>query len=853
MIESTMSPERWRVLEPMLDAVLELEPAERAAHIDEVCASDAMLRSELHALVLACEQGEAMLIAPATVALAPLLADPVVQIPERLGQYQLVRVIGRGGMATVYLADDPKHGRQVAVKVLHPRIARLIGRERFLREIEIAAGLSHPHILPLYDSGEVEAAADPATDPLAADGTSILYFVSPFVAGESLRDRLLREGRMPVSEVVRLGGEIALALDYAHRQGVVHLDIKPDNLLLQEGHAVVADFGIARGMSGAGSAAKAAPLLGTPSYMSPEQAGGAPAIDGRSDVYSLGCVLYEMITGERPLAGNDTITPEELELLRAHAPSALADVVVRAMAPAREDRFAGAGALAEALARSMQEPRAERRRRRSRAVTIGAAIGVVALGTLAAVVIMQRGPSEAVPPLAIAAEKSIAVLPFANPSATDDQAYLADGLTEDLIDLLAKSAELRVTARTSSFRFRDAGLPLADVARQLRVAYVLRGALQQSDSTTRVTAELIHAADSTVVWAETFEQPADRVFALRDEIASKAVKALNTTLLATALTANARQRNPLAYTLVLRGRYLLTQVTRENAARATAYFQQAIHEDSSDALAHAWLARAYQVRAGEGWVPVADGYAQSRVAAEKAIAIDPQLADGYEALAYVQSAHDWDWDAAQTSYQRALELEPGNANVLRSAAMLMAKLERYDEAIIGLRQAIERDPSARSYSNLSYVLGAAGRWDEAEAAARTALALSPNSVLRHFNLARALLFQGRTTAALKEVELEQGETWRLMGRAVTYHALHRAGESDRALAEYAARFGDHAALQIADVYAYRGDTDSAFTWLDRAYAQRDPGIADVKNDPWLRPLRGDPRYAALVKQLRLDQ
>ena len=237
--------------------------------------------------------------------------------------------------------------------------------------------------------------------------------------------------------------------------------------------------------------------------------------------------------------------------------------------------------------------------------------------------------------------------------------------------------------------------------------------------------------------------------------------------------------------------------------------------------------------------------------ARRAIAADSTFADGYEALAYVESAYDWNWSAAEADYRRALQLEPGNADVLRSAAMLMAKLGRFDDALVGLRKAIQRDASPRTYSNLSYVLGAAGRWDEAESAARTALALGPDGVLRHFNLGRALLFRGKPREALREIDLESGENWSLMGHAIVYHALHRDAESDRALAEYEAKFAESAALQIADVHAYRGERDAAFAWLDRAYEQRDVGIADLANDPWLASLRTDRRYASLLAKLRL--
>ena len=362
MTRTSFSRERWDVVEPLLDAALELEPAKRAAYLDKACHGDAALRAEVSALLTACDLGSTLLAEPAALAYAPLLTEPERAIPRVLGgRYRIIREIGRGGMATVYLADDPKHGRQVAVKMLHADVARMIGPERFAREIEIAAGLSHPHILPLHDSGE---------EPPAQSGDPpILYFVSPFAAGESLRDRLHREPRLPSSEAVRLGREIALALDYAHRQGVVHLDIKPENILLLEGHAVITDFGIARAMSGASDddAARSAPILGTPSYMSPEQALGMSDVDGRSDVFSLGCVLYELITGERPfaraaaiaaLARSEMVAPPDSSPLHQYVSRDLAAVIMRAMASSRDDRYATAEEFASALSgAAMDKPR----------------------------------------------------------------------------------------------------------------------------------------------------------------------------------------------------------------------------------------------------------------------------------------------------------------------------------------------------------------------------------------------------------------------------------------------------------------------------------------------------------------
>jgi serine/threonine-protein kinase len=485
MTWGSVSRERWRVLEPLLDAALELDPAERPPFIADACGRDLRLRGELESLIAACEQADTILTEPAVITYQPLLdRETTGELPQSLGgRYHIVREIGRGGMATVYLADDPKHGRQVAVKVLHGDVARLIGRDRFLREIEIAARLSHPHILPLHDSGEA-----PGDD---SEHSGVLYFVSPYVTGESLRDRLQHEPRLTTDETLRLGREIAQALDYAHRQGVAHLDVKPENILLQDGHAIITDFGIARAMSSATERSRhePTPLLGTPSYMSPEQALGEN-VDGRSDVYSLGCVLFEMITGTRPFGRMDVneaverakapVLPDRA-LLVERSSRDIAAVILRAMEPSREKRFETAGDLALALSGSARVRRLRGWRRRGVAVA-------AALAVLVPLAVRLARPSTTLDP------DLIVVAPF--DAESPSLALWREGLVDVLSRNLDGAGALRAVPATTAVR-RWQGRADAQSARALGqrtgAGLVLFGGLLQAGDSVRAAMILLDA------------------------------------------------------------------------------------------------------------------------------------------------------------------------------------------------------------------------------------------------------------------------------------------------------------------------------------------------------------------------
>ena len=427
-------------------------------------------------------------------------------------------------------------------------------------------------------------------------------------------------------------------------------------------------------------------------------------------------------------------------------------------------------------------------------------------------------------------------------------------MSEELLNLLAKLPELRVIGRTSSFQFKGRNEDLRVIGQKLNVAHILEGSVRKSGKKVRITAQLIKAADGFHLWSETYDRTLDDIFAVQDDIAGEVVKALKLTLLGTALTTRSKPQDSEAYNLALQGRFFLERRGQKDFERAVEYFRRSRERDPDYAPAWAGLSRAYAGQADNGFVPAADGYRRAREAAEKALALDPQLADAHLAMGWIQTLYDWDWTAADASYRRALDLEPGNALALRRVGGQALVLGRWDEAIELTNKAIERDPlRPTAYSNLGLALLAVNRDTEAETAFRKALELDPDGAFWHQALGLALLLQGKNDAALREMQQETDELWRLSGLPLVFHALGRHSESDAALAALKGKYAKEVAYQIAEVHAFRGEADLAFEWLERAYDQRDGGVTEIKGDRLMRGLVGDPRYKAFLRKLKLPE
>src|SRR6184192_950890 len=670
--------------------------------------------------------------------MAEILAGLKAALADR---YAIDRELGHGGTATVYLAQDLKHGRSVAVKVLRPELAAALGAERFLREIEIAARLTHPHILALHDSG-------------AAGG--LLYYVMPYLEGESLRDRLNRERQLPIEEAVRIAREVATALSHAHSHGVVHRDIKPENILLSEGEAVVADFGIARAIvaAGAETLTDTGLAVGTPGYMSPEQATGAMQLDGRSDVYSLGCVLYEMLAGHPPFLGTtaqeilarhslDAVPP--LRTIRPELPEAVELAVRKALAKSPADRFATATAFIEALTRSGAPPPFARRAARP-ALFVAAGVAALVAGYL---LLARRSAtlSSDEPGL------SIAVLEFKNVGGDSANRPFSYGMSEELSTALGKVEGLRVLARSGVIRFRGKDVSPQEIGRQLHARYVLDGGVRIGGTRRRVSAQLIDVAKGNEIWSEEYDRDArDRdVFAVQDEITRAIVAALRVHLSGPASGSLVKRstESPEAHDLYLQGRYFFAKRDSASLRKAQDYFESAIHKDSTYALAWSGLSDAYSHRAVWGYVPPRAVYAKAKAAALRALALDSTLAGAHTSLGFIALFYDWDWPTAGRELDRALALDPRYPDAHLFHGWYFVATNRMDDAIREVQTAVNLDPfSSVNNARLASMLYYARRYNEAVAQARRLREMDSMFFQVRVELARAYLQLGQCDEAL---------------------------------------------------------------------------------------------------------
>jgi serine/threonine protein kinase/Flp pilus assembly protein TadD len=709
-------------------------------------------------------------------------------------RYRFEREVGRGGMATVYLAQDLKHRRPVAVKVLHPHLAANIGSDRFLREIEIAAALNHPHILPLMDSG-------------SADG--LLYYVMPFVEGDSLRDRLARDGRLPIAEAVELTRKVAGALAYAHARGVVHRDVKPENVMLHEGEAVVTDFGIAKALSveGIEHLTQTGTSVGTPAYMSPEQASGDQELDGRSDIYSLGCMLYEMLTGEPPFTGPTvqavivrrfTETPRPVRALRPEVPEEVERALTRALARTPGERFASAAQFAQALAAAA----------------------------------MTRTPPEGAPTVVTASHRStrsIAVLPFADMSPAKDQDYFCEGIAEEIINALAKIDALQVASRSSAFAFKGKNQDIRKVGEELNVATVMEGSVRKAGNRLRVTAQLIKVADGYHLWSERYDRDLEDVFAVQDEIAESVVRALRVVLTEDEKRAIERPHtdNVEAYEFYLRGRQFFYQFREKGLQFARRMFTRAIEIDPTYARAYAGIADCSS-ELYKYWDASAANLEQAESASRKALELAPSLAEAHAARGFaltLRGSHE----EANREFETAIRLDPKLYEgylYYANGRFAEGKLEEAAKLFEQAAAVRTEDYQAPSLAGMCYT--GLGRQAEGRSAFERAVRAAERHIEFNPDDPRAYYLGAISWCRLGQVD--KGLEW-----------------GDRALALDPDDAG--VLYNVACLNAVGGRGEQALELLERAVENGFGHKEWIEHDPDLESLRSSPRYQTLLSRL----
>ena len=793
-------------------------------------------------------------------------------VGRTIGGYVLEKELGRGGAATVYLATDVKHQRSVALKLLNADASSALGGDRFRREIEVVAKLQHPHILPLHDSGEVDG---------------LLYYVMPLVAGATLCDRIIREGALPLAEVRRIVHDVATALDYAHRHGVIHRDVKPANILVDEEHATVADFGIAHRALDASEdqLTTAGMIIGTPTYMSPEQSTGSRDLDARSDVYALGCVVFEMLTGAPPFRGPNvtTIVTQHLQApvpsasgLRSELPDAVDDVLRTALAKDPADRFASTrefdAAFRTALDSSGTEPagrsgenvvaatpvlsvppvelRFVRRNARGAPwASIGLAVAIM-IAVAAFVVTRITGMGDEELP-------SIAVLPFTNMSDSRDDEYFSDGITEELTGALSQLGRFRVTPRTTAFAYKGRAGDIRRIARELRVRHVLEGSVRRGGDSVRIRATLYDAESGEPLLNETYDRAFSSILTLQTNIAVLIAERLQRRLLP-AESAQLIARHPVkpqAYEHYLRGRHFFDQRTASSLAQALTHFQRALEIDPNYARAHAGLADTYSVLAWRGYAAPAELFERARESAVRAMALDTMLAETHLSLGIIHTFFSWNWAAADTQTLLALQKDSTLARAWFFRTWHLFADGRYDDAMASLQRARTLDPlSVVTHSRIGSLLYFGRRFSEADSVARVILQDHPDAQFAQLLHARALAAQDRFDEAIKALPPDSV----MLGSyeaGVAGYVYARAQHGEKALA--AAR-----ALQnrsyvpaegVAAIYAGLGDIDRAFYWLDVAVRSKAVGLLTLAREPMYDTLRSDSRFQQIVDRIGLER
>lgn len=740
------------------------------------------------------------------------IKEPKVSAQKPLaGKYKILEEVGRGGMGVVYKAEDLKLKRSVALKFLPAEL--MLDREakaRFFQEAQAAAALNHPHICTIYEVDE-------------ADGHAFISM--EYIEGQTLKDRL-QSGPLNIDEAMGIVKQMARGLEKAHKIGIIHRDIKPANIMINDdGQTKILDFGLAK-LSWGVDLTKASTFMGTLAYMSPEQARGEK-VDLRSDIWSLGAVMYEILCGSRPFQKSQEHAlifeilnedPPSVTSLRPDVPRHIGRIAEKALSKKPGERYQNVNELIQDL----------------------------------------RQPSSI---SLTKAENSIAVLPFDDMSPAKDQEYFCDGISEEIINRLSQIKDFRVIARTSAFAFKGKQEDIKDIGRKLDIETVLEGSVRKSGQRLRVTAQLINVSDSSHLWSKSFDREMEDIFAIQDEISLAIVDKLKLKLLGKEKQGLVKRHtdNQEAHSHYLKGRYFWNKMTPGDYKKAIENFELAIEKDPNNAMAFVGLADSYWWSSFWGNSPPRQTFPKAREAVQKAIELDDTLGEAHASLASILTNYDWDWENAEQEFKRAIELAPGSAHIYVYYSIYLTLRRRFDEAVIQSKKAQALDPVSGLCSiHVGHVLYHARRYEEAVEEFHKRLVIEPNDWFARHHLGEVYLEQGRIKESLAEidrsVELSGGVPLNLASASMTHYRFGDKEIADKLFEKLKARAEQEyiQPMAIAFVYWVREEMDQVFEWVLKAYEERDnflPWIRVTPMDSWQLP--SDPRIDEMLDRLGL--
>ncbi len=851
-----MTPDRWRQIQALFHEALAQPAEQRSAFLDDACAGDADLYAQVHALLAADDDPAPILEATPTDLALALTPEPPALADQQIGPYRIIRRIGRGGMGIVFLAHDERLDRPVALKFLPPHLAAdEAAKQRFIAEARAASALDHRHICTIYDIGETAAGR--------------LYIAMAYYEGQTLKEKV-EAGPLPVDEAVGIATEIAEALQAAHTRGIVHRDVKPGNVLLAapasgepDPTVKLLDFGLAK--MGGMDLTQTGTTMGTVAYMSPEQARGEAAAS-QSDLWALGVMLYEMLSGERPFPGDHAQSvihnilhaePRPLLALRPEVPGALVQIVDKGLAKNRGARYRrAADVLADLRAASedgapasLGRPPIRRARSRKHWALYGGFMATLAvLAALGLFWFSNPAP----------AYTSIAVLPLDDFSADTTEAYFADGMTEALIAELAQVGALHVISRTSVMAYKNRVTPLPEIARDLGVDALVEGSVTRVGGQVRITVQLIEGATDRHLWAQSYQRDLRDVLSLQSEVARAIVDEIRIQLTPQeqARLATSRTVDTQAYEAYLKGTYHWNKRTQEGLTKAVQYFQEAIDQDPGYARAYAGLASAYTVSADWGFLASKEAAPRAQAVAQKALELDDGLAAPYLALAYVYMVYALDWQAAEGAFKQAITLDPNDATAHHAYGVYLIYMGRFDEGLAMLQRAQMLDPLSRIITVArAYGLYAARRYDEALAQLQEALDMDPDFQAAQYYRGNVYLAIGDYDEAITALQaaVALSETPLMIGALGQAYA--RAGqrrEARRLLGRLDELAGQHYVSPVYRtlIFTGLGEVEQAVFWLEKAYEDRAPEIPMLQVSPEFDALRSHPRFAALLAKMK---